>query len=68
MKTMAEFRIETDYDPATGRYYAEFYHSADARAPTGITKPIYPSHEAARADAIDMIKKVFPDKPLKVRD
>lgn len=64
---MAEFRIETDYDPASGMYYAEFYPTADAREPLGMTKPIYPSHEAAQADVMQMLKKTFPDQPLKVR-
>ncbi|WP_042886316.1 hypothetical protein [Cupriavidus necator] len=53
---MARFRIETVTDPATGLIYTEMYYPENAATPSARTKPIYPSHEAAEADAVKMFQ------------
>ncbi|MRX33211.1 hypothetical protein [Aminobacter sp. MDW-2] len=63
---MATFRIETDYDSGTGLIYAELYYPKNATSPSAVTKPIYHSHENAALDVINMFKKAFPDKPIRI--
>ena len=52
---MANFRIETETDPKTGKVYAELYFPEDAEQPIGTTEPIFSSSEVAE----EQIKKLF---------
>lgn len=52
---MAEFRVETVLDKATGRYFAEVYVTGNDK-PTVVTDPIYASHEAAERDILEMFR------------
>lgn len=52
---MANFRIDTETDPETGKVYAELYYPEDADQPIGTTEPIFSSHEVAE----EQIKTLF---------
>jgi len=62
---MEKFRVETVVDKKTGLIFAELYHPDDAIVPMAATQPIYPTHEEATSDIVDMMKKSFPDQPIK---
>jgi hypothetical protein len=49
---MALLRIEAERDPATGRFYLEFYYPADSSQPYVTTEPRYKTAAAAEADVI----------------
>ena len=52
---MALIRIEAKQDEATGLYYLEIYHPADASAPFVTTVPRYRTAAAAETDLIATI-------------
>jgi hypothetical protein len=60
---MAQFRVETVLDKATGRYFVEVYQEGQD-VPLVVGKPIYLSHEHAMADAIATFKKAMPEQPI----
>lgn len=61
---MANFRVETVFDPNTKLYFAELYYPSDAKRPLAATQPVYPSHEEAIQDSVNMMKSAFPTKPI----
>lgn len=61
---MAQFRVETVQDPANGLYRAEVFYPADSTTPFVVGKPIYQSHEHAMADAVQIFKDMWPEKPI----
>jgi hypothetical protein len=61
---MAQFRVETVQDPASGLYRAEVFYPTDSATPLVVGNPIYRSHEHAMADAAKIFKDNWPDKPL----
>ncbi len=62
---MARFRIETMTDPVTGKVFSELYYPDDAEEPMARTRAKYDTHEQATADAVELIKRAFPEKPIK---
>lgn len=61
---MAQFRVETVQDPATGLYRAEVFYPADASVPLVVGNPIYQNHEHAIADAVQIFKDGFKNQPI----
>ncbi|MCT7328018.1 hypothetical protein [Ralstonia mojiangensis] len=65
---MANFRIETVMDIGTGLYRVEVYYPPESAAPFVVGNPIYPSHEAAIADAVEIFKNGLPpNQPITAR-
>jgi hypothetical protein len=54
-KAMALIRIEPKLDAASGLYYVEIYHPADAEQPFVTTEPRYKTAAAAENDVIAII-------------
>ncbi len=63
---MAHFRIETDVDPSTGKIFSELYYPAGESAPIVRTKAVYDTHEQAQEHALEMIKQVFSEQPVRI--
>jgi len=59
---MANFRVETAFDPKNGLIYAELYFPEDSVVPLARTGSIYPTHEAAEKDVIAMFVAALPAK------
>ena len=54
---MANFRIETGFDPASGKYYAKLFYPQDAARPVATTASIYDSDR----EAMTRIREMFSD-------
>jgi hypothetical protein len=52
---MAVIRIEPKKEPASGLYYIEIFHPADAEQPFVTTEPRYKTAAAAENDVIAII-------------
>lgn len=63
---MAKFRAEAVADSKNGKWLVELYHPDDASTPFARSAAVYPSEEAALADTIEKMKKMWPDKPITV--
>jgi hypothetical protein len=65
---MANFRIESVVDAASGLYRIEVYYPFDNPTPLVVGNPIYTSHEQAMADAVEIFKNGLPaDQPVTAR-
>jgi hypothetical protein len=62
---MTSFRCESVLDRATGLYYVQVYYPDTATTPLVTGNPIYPSLEAAEADAVKIFTESFKDQPIK---
>jgi hypothetical protein len=49
---MTLLRIEPELEPASGRFYLNFYYPADSSEPYVTTEPRYKTAAAAEADVI----------------
>ena len=56
---MAQFRVETVVDNASGKIYAELYYPENETTPLTQTKPIYSSHEQAEQEVLKMFNEAF---------
>ena len=56
---MAQFRVETVVDAATGKIYAELYYPENEKTPFTQTSPIYSSHEQAEQEVLKNFKEAF---------
>jgi hypothetical protein len=63
MEYQMQFRVETVFDHATGRYFVEVYKDGET-VPLVVGKPIYASHEQAMADSVEIFKSAIPDQPI----
>ncbi len=64
---MARFRTETVVDPETGKIFLELYYPDDAAEPIARTKAIYDTHEQAQKHAVELMKRSFPNQPVRNR-
>jgi hypothetical protein len=64
---VAHFRLEADYDEASGLYYAEVFYPPDSTEPRMRTKAIFLSKEHALEEAMRLLEREFgqPARPLK---